>query len=113
MRKSTKTAWTAQDGNELLTQEGVGRFYVRNFWASREKLGELRNAINDALGLNEPETSAAKPIMEPEDLERELRQRIEEQGNKINVALGYLSAGQPELASLCLGDALPERKGDK
>ena len=113
MRKSTKTVWTAQDGNELLTQEGVGRFYVLNFWASREKLGELRNAINDALGLNEPETSAAKPIMEPEDKERQLLKRIEDQRSMIGVALFHLMHDDGESARRCLQVALPDQKEDK
>ena len=113
MKKSTQTVWTAQDASELLTRDGVGRFYVHSFFASREKLGELRSAINDALGINEPPAGATEPIMEPEDKERQLLKRIEDQRSMIGVALFHLMHDDGESARRCLQVALPDQKEDK
>ena len=41
------------------------------------------------------------------DIEAQLQQRIKEQAAQIAVALGYLHAGKPELASEVLEAALP------
>ena len=57
--------------------------------------------------------SATKPIMEPEDVERQLLKRIEDQRRMIGVALFHLMHGDSESARQCLQEALPERKGDK
>lgn len=55
------------------------------------------------------------PIMDESDIEAALQQRIKEQAAQIAVALGYLHAGRPELASEVLQAALPklENKEDR
>jgi hypothetical protein len=45
------------------------------------------------------------PIMDESDVERMLRERIETQARMISVALGYIHAGQPELAAKVLEGA--------
>ena len=45
------------------------------------------------------------PIMDQSDVERLLIERIEEQARMIEVALGYIHAGQPELAAKVLEGA--------
>ena len=41
-------------------------------------------------------------IMDAEDIERELRRRIEAQAAMIKAALAYIRAGRPEIAKLVL-----------
>ena len=48
------------------------------------------------------------PIMEPEDIERELLRRIEAQAAMIKAALAYIQAGRPEIATLVLNGGLAE-----
>ena len=43
--------------------------------------------------------------MDESDIERELRERIEKQARMIEVALGYIRAGQPEFAGEVLEGA--------
>ena len=49
--------------------------------------------------------STETPIMDETDVERELRRVIEKQARLIAVALGYIHAGQPELAKKVLEGA--------
>jgi len=59
------------------------------------------------------EAGATEPIMEPEDKERQLLKRIEDQRRMIGVALFHLMHGDSQSARQCLQVALPDQKEDK
>lgn len=46
--------------------------------------------------------------MDESDIERRLTAKIKEQRAQIAIAIGYLQAGQPDLAAEVLAAALPE-----
>lgn len=46
-------------------------------------------------------------LAEASQIEAELRRRIEVQASMISVALGYIKAGQPELAAQVLNGTMP------